>query len=90
MGGPGREYKELIQRFLQGFISSSEFRDLYIEKFKSESRVLDEDLFFLLDELYGDADMYSEDVFLINKNPGVYLDEVTLRSKANLVFSRIA
>ncbi|QZX80760.1 colicin immunity domain-containing protein [Metapseudomonas otitidis] len=82
------EYKELIRRYLLGGISSSEFCDVYIHKFKGERRVIDEDLFLLLDELFGDVDMYTEDEDLYVRG-GEYLNGKDLRAKAEDIFFRL-
>ncbi|WP_350023736.1 colicin immunity domain-containing protein [Pseudomonas protegens] len=89
MVGPCIEYKFIIQRYLNDELSSLEFQALYIYKFKNEGRLLDENLFLLLDELFGDVDAYTEDESLLIESPGLYLSRQGLIEKAQNIFSRL-
>jgi hypothetical protein len=48
------DYGLLLHRFLAGALSAEDFQRAYLERFKNESRELDDSLFEILDELFGD------------------------------------
>lgn len=62
-------YEILLKQFLDGAISIEEFQAAYCERFKNEGR-LDEPLFKLLDELFGDVDSFTTDQKLLKHFPG--------------------
>jgi hypothetical protein len=74
------DYKSLLEQFLAGAISVEKFQATYLDLFKNEGP-LDEPLFELLDELFGDVDSFTTDPQLLAENPGFYLDEAGLREK---------
>lgn len=86
---PCVEYKALIQRYLNDEFSSLDFQKLYIEKFKNEDRLLDECLFLILDEFFGDVDAYTEDEELLVGNSDFYLNQDMFREKAKSVLNRL-
>ncbi|CAN7717995.1 colicin immunity domain-containing protein [Aquipseudomonas alcaligenes] len=86
---PCVEYKALIQSYLSDEFSSLEFQVLYIEKFKNEERLLDDCLFLILDEFFGDVDAYTEDEELLAGSSGFYLSQDMFREKAKNVLSRL-
>ena len=86
---PCVEYKALIQNYLNDEFSSLDFQKLYIEKFKNEERLLDECLFLILDEFFGDVDAYTEDEGLLVGNSDFYLNQDMFREKAKSVLNRL-
>ena len=89
METPFETYSSLIQRFLNNAISSKQFQTAYLIRFQDEARVLDEPLFLLLDELFGDIDACTDVPELLAEDPDFYLDEKSLRSKAESVLARM-
>jgi hypothetical protein len=80
-----QDYRELLDRFLEGDMSASEFQQKYLEKFKAETRWLGSPLFELLDGLFGDVDSFVADPKLLAELqatiPDFYLDEQSLRDR---------
>lgn len=83
------DYEILIQRFLDGMMSIEEFQATYLNRFKNEG-FLDEQLFELLDEIFGDVDSFTTNQELVARNPGVYLDEAMLRERLRIAASRLS
>lgn len=85
MGSPHEDYQDLLDRYIRGEFSVQEFQTRYLNRFKNEDRQLDDELFAILDELFGDVDAFSGDpmvrVELQSKTPGFYLDENQLRER---------
>jgi hypothetical protein len=86
---PCVEYKALIQSYLSDEFSSLEFQILYIEKFKNEERLLDDCLFLILDEFFGDVDAYTEDEELLAENSDFYLNKNMFRERAGNILNRL-
>ena len=84
------EYRSLLDRFLPRELSVEEFQSAYLDRFKNETRELDEPLFELLDSLFGDVDGFSTDPALIAEHPDFYLDEEGLRQKVDAAASRLS
>ncbi|CAN7425103.1 MAG: colicin immunity domain-containing protein [Acidovorax sp.] len=82
------DYGALLEQFLNGAMSVEEFQGTYLDRFKNEGQ-LDEPLFELLDELFGDVDSFTADQQLLTENPGFYLDEAGLREKVRNAVSRL-
>ena len=83
-------YVLLLKRFLTHEISVNEFQTAFFAQFQTENADLDEALFMLLDELFGDVDSYTDDPELLAKDPEFYLDADRLRRKANDIWQRMA
>lgn len=87
------DYKDLLQSFLSGHLTPQAFQAAYLEKFKGEDRALSEELFQLLDGLFGDVDAFCPDpgllVRLQTEVPDFYLDEASLRKRVQEVSSRL-
>lgn len=83
------DYAMLLNRFLDGKISTEEFQCTYLRCFKNEDRKLDESLFELLDELFGDVDAFCTDQELLAENPDFYVDEAALREKTAQSLQRL-
>jgi len=75
------DYEQLLEQFVSGAMPVEEFQATYLDLFKNEGR-LDEQLFELLDELFGDVDSFTADPQLLAENPSSYLDEAGLRQKS--------
>ncbi|MDC6171319.1 colicin immunity domain-containing protein [Paucibacter sp. XJ19-41] len=84
------DYGLLLEQFLHGAISVEEFHTTYLDRFKNEAEQLNEPLFELLDELFGDVDSFTTDQQLLTDSPGFYLDEVRLREKVQLAAVRLS
>lgn len=83
------DYGSLLEQFLNGAMSVEEFQTTYLDRFKNEGQV--EDLLFeLLDELFGDVDSFTRDPQLLAENPGLYLDEAGLREKVRSAVNRLS
>jgi hypothetical protein len=82
-------YVDLIKNFLDGNLSASQFSDIYVQRFKVEGGPMDKGLFLLLDELFGDAESFTLNSDLRAENPGFYLDEPALQTKARDILERI-
>lgn len=89
MGDLKREYERLIHGFLCGDLSAKEFQIEYINKFKTEKRILRGDLYEVLEEVFGCADSFTTDVNLLSENPNFYLTELQLREKMGTVADRL-
>lgn len=87
------DYQELLCRYLEGAVSSREFQNLYLEKFKTENRRLPEDVFDVLDALFADVDAFCPDAGLLaelnRENPGHCLDEQALRHSVGQARERL-
>jgi len=82
------KYEVLINGFLDGSISIEEFQSTFFREFQNEES-MDERSYEILNELFGDVDSYTTDKVLLVKDPGFYLDEDQLRSKAQLLCGRL-
>ena len=82
-------YKSLLESFLVQSISAIEFQSIYVDRFKNEGH-LDEQVFELLDELFGDVDSFTTDRYLLAHRPDFYLDEAQLRKKVQVALDRLA
>ncbi|MFS2004704.1 colicin immunity domain-containing protein [Duganella sp. CT11-25] len=82
-------YVDLIEAFLDHRVSLQEFSATFMERFLNETEQLDEPLFLLLDELFGDVDSFTDDPELLAENPGFYLDHQGLEAKARDVLRRM-
>lgn len=83
------DYVQLIERFLNGEVLVDEFQKAYLDRFKNEGQ-LDEPLFELLDELFGDVDSFTTDPQLLAENPSFYLDEAGLRRRILQAMHRLS
>jgi hypothetical protein len=83
------KYSDLIERFLTRQLSAQKFSDYFLENFKEETEPLNQELFLLLDELFGDADSFTTDSGLLAEDPDFYLDETGLEAKARDILHRM-
>lgn len=82
------EYCSLLKQFLGGEVSVMEFQASYLKRFAEEDW-LDEALFQLLDELFGDVNSYTTDQELLTSRPDFYLDEASLRGRVEDLLIRL-
>lgn len=80
------DYLRLLNEFIAGGATANAFRDKYVELFKGECRELDNLVYEVLEEIFGDCDAFSDDCSLILQNPEFYIDELTLKKK--VIFCR--
>jgi hypothetical protein len=83
------DYKNIIYSFLNHDISLKEFQHIYLECFKKEKRPLEDKLYEILEELFGDTDMYTSDSYLLSQDPKFYINEDTLRKKASETLQKL-
>jgi hypothetical protein len=82
-------YGDLIERFLGHKLSLQEFSTIFMERFQNETEQLDEPLFLLLDELFGDVDSTTGDPELLAERPEFYMDKEGLEVKARDILQRM-
>lgn len=90
MSAVAHDYKQLLDKFLVGDVTALEFQRQYLARFKNEKRFLSEDLFQLLDCLFGDVDSFTNDSELLTSQPDFYLDEASLFDRVSQVSSRLS
>lgn len=83
------DYIMLFGQFINGRISVDDFQAIYLDRFKNEE-MLDEPMFELLGELFGDVDAFTDDPQLLTKNQRFYIDEKILREKVLRIWSCLA
>ena len=83
------EYMRIMQEFLDGTISTTEFEQSYFAKFKNETREIEEAQFEVLDELFGDLDAFTSDLDLIAQNPAFYINEPQLKEKVAIAIKNL-
>jgi Bacterial self-protective colicin-like immunity len=49
---------QIIQPFVDGVLSVNEFEMVYLKEFKTETEIIDADLFEILDHLFAHVDSY--------------------------------
>lgn len=75
------EYLQLIDCFLKGEITANEFSLSYLDKMKGDSRLFGR-LYDLLEEMFGEANSYTDNQDIYNSDPGFYITDQDLRLKA--------
>ncbi|GAB3408840.1 colicin immunity domain-containing protein [Massilia agilis] len=94
MSNVAQDYRDLLQRFLSNQLEAQEFQTAYLEKFQNEKRHLSEELYEVLDALFGDVDAFCPDPELLAKLnadlPGFYLSEPVLRTRVERAFALLA
>lgn len=92
------KYKVLIRTFIDNQITPADFEKRYLEMFKGESEIFEQDIFDILQDLFTSADGYVGDPVLRRKllasNPdlkqyGQGLDDDELRSAARDAYRRL-
>lgn len=82
------DYKHLLEKFLAESMTVDEFQSAFLAQFKDEEQ-LDERVYEILDELFGDIDSFTRDSSLLASSPSFYLDEQQLRKKVQMALSRL-
>lgn len=82
-------YMGLLQKFVAREISASQFQSAFFTQFPNDACEMDDSLFLLLDELFGDVDSYTDNPALLAKEPDFYLDEAGLEKKAQDILARL-
>lgn len=59
-----KPYIDLLSSFVNGKISASEFEQQYLDLYLHDQTIWSDDLFSVLDKLFGDVDAYVADPFL--------------------------
>jgi len=54
------KYRGLIENYVTGKMTASEFSERYLTEFKNEDQSMNEDTFCLLQNLFSEADAYCE------------------------------
>ena len=80
-------YKPIIERFVAGEISATQFEDEFLTYFKADSNQVPGGDFDVLDALFADVDEYVDDPTLRAEVGG--LDENELRNRAREAFRRL-
>ncbi|MDR1180353.1 MAG: colicin immunity domain-containing protein [Bacteroidales bacterium] len=75
-----------MNSFLNYDIPLKKFQHVYLECFKKEKRPFKNEL---LEELFRDTDMCISDNCLLSKYPEFYIDEDTLRKKADETLQKL-
>jgi hypothetical protein len=65
------DYKQLIAKYLGGFLADREFSDVYVEKFKREKRGYSELLFTVLQILFSVVESFEEDADDLPQQTGI-------------------
>jgi hypothetical protein len=76
-----KDYKGLIQAFLNGNLSIEEFEARYLAAFKNERGEMDKQLFLILEDLFEDLDAYSPIWTQEDESP-IRITEQRLRQEA--------
>ncbi len=66
-------YVALIESYLCGKYTLNKFVEMFFCQFKNESRVLLEDVYLVLDELFGNLDAFTENEDLLRDDSDYYL-----------------
>lgn len=61
------KYLTLIKSYTEGEQTAPEFTSRYLDEFKGEESLMSEELYDILDRMFGSADFYSEDPELRGK-----------------------
>lgn len=54
------EYMDLLETYLEGDVSASQFSRVFPEKFKSDDRSMSDETFWILQNLFAEADAYCD------------------------------
>jgi len=77
-----QSYTRLITEFVDGKLDAAAFSGRYLDTFKRETVTLPEQVFDVLDGLFGDADAFTDDRDLLAGNPEFHVDAATLKRRA--------
>lgn len=68
------KYMKIINNFLNGVVSIKEFQKIFFEEFKKEPAGMNSELYEVLNRLFSDLNICTEDEYLLNKFHGNYQD----------------
>lgn len=87
------EYIDLFRQYVDGHLSSDEFRTQFLELMSRENRGLEEGLYEILDQAFGDTEMFEPDPVLYaeleRNHPGMYLSEEKFRRCTIATFAKL-
>lgn len=81
------QYVLLINQFVSGSISTSQFEVSYLDMFKSEKKEFPQDTYNVLNELFSDVDAYCGDPCLRDDED---LDDEQLLSRATEALKKLS
>jgi hypothetical protein len=84
------EYEKLIESYLAGTTPVAELRDFFRDKFKQETRPLDEVLSLILEGFVADLETYTGDKELLAEKPNLFLNEMQIRERAKTTLVHLA
>ena len=84
------EYEKLIESFLAGNMPVEELRDFFRDKFRQETRPLDEVLSLILEGFVADLETYTGDKELLAEKPKLFLNEKQIRERAKTTLVHLA
>ena len=84
------EYEKLIESFLARAITVEELRDFFRDKFRHETRPLDEVLSLILDGFLTDLETWTDDEEKLADKPRLYLSEKQIRERAKTALLHLA
>lgn len=84
-----QEYLELIGNFLRNEMGANEFSLTYLNKMKNDNRTFGDDLYELLEEMFGEANSYTDNQEIYDSNPDFYLTGDGLKIKAKEIFNKL-
>ena len=83
----------LLDRYLNQEITAKDFQERFFAIFKVLPKSTDDDLFTILDQLFGDTEAFESDPELYQglseERPGWYLDESQFRERAAIALSKL-
>lgn len=75
------DYSKIIAQYVEKNISTETFKDTFAETYLNESRDYDDEIFHILDRLFAEIDLCTDDTDLLN-NFDFYVTEEQLRESA--------
>lgn len=83
------EYGQLLGQFVNGGLQVEEFQENFLRRFKQERRPMNEEIFDLLEGVFGDVDSFSRNRGLLAKRSEFYLNEQQLRERAKTAWTQL-
>lgn len=69
------DYATLVSACLDGEVQPQEFVRMYQDKFKSDTRIFAEEVFLVLDGIFGTAEVLTYDLGLLERHQETHIDE---------------
>ena len=82
-------YTKLFEEFLAENLPVDDFEAAYFMRFKNETQMLDDRLYDVLEDVFGDLDSFTHDAELSADKPDFYLDEPGLRRRVRRALERL-